>query len=614
MRMRVEELRLEGSAERIDELTLDAHQAELRDAVDPLVLLEAPAGAGKTLACLLRVLRRDVDAIFVYPTRELIADQERQILGLLRALGRVAGAVGEPGADVQVLAVDSARLEREARGRPHGVVLDQMLARAERGRLLLLTNPDVLFAIIQSRYARSRFLWGALSRFRLLVVDEVHLYWGVSLAHLCFMLHLLRDLFEQVILSTATWSSEPGLFEAVVGHPARRVRARPGQGRVVRHPVDLELRAAPDRPLGTEEDLETVLKVVRALDRERRPTEAEVSVLAIVDSVVFAEELYRSLTRSMGPIDVAALHGLVPPPARRRAPVVVGTSAIEVGVDFDAASGTFEARSASTFLQRLGRIGRRRPGQAVAFVPAGALEAFSTLLAGRSSIDHSELERVAQRALEPSEAHEGFVKSPEGLLALTAFLHSVVSGLEGESGVVTVSRCIAEDSRLHFPLWPAEAVLSAYDEWGLPVIRAVAQGGFRGHAVQVPALFEEYGVRGELSIFDLHKVDGEWRDGRLVVRGIRRGHRWRLNLQDRRVEWGRSIGVLRRDRFSVLCDPPAPDLEATMAKLAEGLPCFVTPELLDWRLPWATCASSSRRAYLGAGALVAHYLSERPSR
>jgi CRISPR-associated helicase Cas3 len=501
VRLEVAEVTLEGSGETAGDLRLDRHQAELRRASDGLIFLEAPTGGGKTLACLLRMLESGADALFIYPTRELIADQEQQIKALLTHLGYAAGA-DDDSSDVSILRVDRPTLARLAAGRSHGEALDALLRRPRRGRLLLLTNPDCLFALLQSKYRRSGFLWGELQRFRLLVVDEVHLYWGVSLAHLCFILHLLRGVFDQVLLVSATWGDSRELFDRSLDRRGRLVAAVEGPGRTVRHRTQLELLRGRDRPLTSEHDLATATQHALALWKTAQTANAEVGVLAIVNSVIFADQLYHALQVALGPGSVAAIHGLLPETARRRAGVTVGTSAVEVGVDFDAAAGFIEARDGAAFMQRLGRIGRRRKAEVVAFLPPGSVEAFERLLGNTASVSYRELREAAAKALDPCEAHGSFVQSEEGLLAAVAFVYSVVGGLEGSKSI-TKARDSAREGMLQPPFWTSEEFIAAFDAWPPPVLRAMAEGGFRGHVVQVPAWFKEYGSWGELSVFDL---------------------------------------------------------------------------------------------------------------
>ncbi|NJO85096.1 MAG: type I-D CRISPR-associated helicase Cas3' [Blastochloris sp.] len=85
----------------------------------------------------------------------------------------------------------------------------------------------------------------------------------------------------------------------------------------------------------------------------------------IVNSVVSAmrlEQLLAPRLQAEG-LTVAANTGLNPRAARRAsytADVLIGTSTVDVGVDFRINLLMFEAPSAATFLQRLGRLGRHK--------------------------------------------------------------------------------------------------------------------------------------------------------------------------------------------------------------------------------------------------------------
>ena len=59
--------------------------------------------------------------------------------------------------------------------------------------------------------------------------------------------------------------------------------------------------------------------------------------------------------------------------------LALGTSAIEVGVDFRCDYLLFEALEAASFLQRFGRVGRHGPGKAIVLVPPNAFQAAAAI-------------------------------------------------------------------------------------------------------------------------------------------------------------------------------------------------------------------------------------------
>jgi CRISPR/Cas system-associated endonuclease/helicase Cas3 len=92
-----------------------------------------------------------------------------------------------------------------------------------------------------------------------------------------------------------------------------------------------------------------------------------VPCVLILNSVLDAVSISRVL-------QVSQIHGLIPKNLRKIAgDVVVGTSAIELGIDFQAHSVIFEGTDSASFLQRFGRAGRHFEGCAIGFVPARIL-------------------------------------------------------------------------------------------------------------------------------------------------------------------------------------------------------------------------------------------------
>ena len=59
--------------------------------------------------------------------------------------------------------------------------------------------------------------------------------------------------------------------------------------------------------------------------------------------------------------------------------IAIGTSAIEVGIDFQCDYLIFEASEAASFMQRFGRVGRHKPGVASVLCPPNVLYGIETL-------------------------------------------------------------------------------------------------------------------------------------------------------------------------------------------------------------------------------------------
>ena len=230
---------------------------------------------------------------------------------------------------------------------------------------ILLTTPESLEAMLASTKTDHRRLFGEL---RAVVIDEVHAFagddrgWHLS-ALLARLEHLVGHPLQRIGMS------------ATVGNPVELLRWLQGgvdgrPGRVIAPGIDLDGHPAPPSP----GDAEIVVDAVPTLDS------AAVLLsklyrggkrLAFVDSRRQAEELAAMLGQAG--IDVYLSHSSLSAEERRRSEqafaeardcVIVATSTLELGIDvgdLDRMIQIGAPGTVSSFLQRLGRTGRR-PG------------------------------------------------------------------------------------------------------------------------------------------------------------------------------------------------------------------------------------------------------------
>jgi CRISPR-associated endonuclease/helicase Cas3 len=160
--------------------------------------------------------------------------------------------------------------------------------------------------------------------------------------------------------------------------------------RPVLHQVDLHLHKLRERE-SAEDWLRTHLDELVAVWRlatNRRP-----KGVIIVNSVVTARRIAQWLAQELArhDITVGENSGLTDLERRRLAmerDLIVGTSTIDVGVDFDINLLIFETSDAGNFLQRLGRLGRVRRGE----TPFDTYHAHA-LLSGRTPWIYARLEQ-----------------------------------------------------------------------------------------------------------------------------------------------------------------------------------------------------------------------------
>jgi CRISPR-associated endonuclease/helicase Cas3 len=162
-------------------------------------------------------------------------------------------------------------------------------------------------------------------------------------------------------------------------------------------PVSLHLHSLTDRGAyaWAEEHLSDLIDFYR--------TNPDSRGVFIVNSIATAKRLvayYRRELQEKGIIKVGENTGLTAPEERNDAlrnpniQLIIATSTVDVGVDFDINLLIFESYNAGTFIQRLGRLGRhKREGwkeyRAYALLPDWIIDRFASHF-----IDGSEVERV----------------------------------------------------------------------------------------------------------------------------------------------------------------------------------------------------------------------------
>lgn len=429
--------------------TLYPHQAVIADEWDrhDVFLLVTKTGSGKTAAAALPVLLRAKDhsrppegAVFVYPTNALIEDQERSILGLVEAEGmksysltpeNARGKYGDE--DITLVRVDAAHLEQFAKAygfRKPDRSLDKGRALAEVLKLdkpkIVLVNPDILYLVYTLAYRHSAEDVALLQAYQTVVFDEFHLYDSVELAHVLFLIHLARALhaFRRVVLLSATPDQQTKEWiHRLLGPYAidsSTTTARPQVGsRPVAHDVELE-----PMPRGRDvvEAARAKIAELRGTLRAKRAENPDIGYIpgvVILNSVVKAIELEDALVESGFTRDeIAPIRGLSSRAVRdvRGKTLVIGTSAIEVGIDFKCDYLVFEAGDAASFMQRFGRVGRHRPGTAYLLETNRVSDAFASLPA----VSRAELQRQVYALYEIADARPWFVGTTMGMFAVFA--------------------------------------------------------------------------------------------------------------------------------------------------------------------------------------------------
>jgi len=415
----------------------------------PTMLLAAKTGSGKTRAAMLPVLKRHEWAVAIYPTNELVKDQVRAVATFARQEG-IEPLVWTPEvwankdqvehysrADRILVPVDGALLDqwqKVMRCKSRGETLRRLL-NPDKPKIIF-TNPDILFRILGLQYHAEPF--EALRRYETLITDEFHLYHGVELAHALVMVTLARGfgIFQRLILISATPHPEvQALLDRALSPTtidcSLPANVPPDRWRTAVHGVELTpIQVAAGDPV--EVLLSRIVGLKPELERLRieTPDNDYLPAVVIVNSVLNAIRLEDRLVESGFPREsLAIIRGLSHRAVRdtKGKLLAVGTSAIEVGVDFRCDYLLFEASEAASFLQRFGRVGRHRPGQAIALVPPNAFQGMSVL---PSEIDRSAFEERIHAWYPPTMARPWFVTTEHGMITARALAENLIATVE----------------------------------------------------------------------------------------------------------------------------------------------------------------------------------------
>lgn len=438
-----------------DRVPVYPHQAAMIDAWGKHsgLLLVTKTGSGKTAATVLPVAlnrnkRDDNCVVFVYPTNELIQDQERSILAWLNERLSIRTRVLTPenadasidDAEIELVRIDAERLDQFCQkwtmyrwGKPDkGRALERLL-NVSKPRIVLI-NPDILYLVYSLRYEQAQNSIAALQAFQTVVFDEFHLYQGIELAHILYLIHAARTFgsFERVVLLSATphpevrtWidrllnpheiTMEIGVEHAAIGK------------RDVAFDVDLSLLPRGHDSVGVaKRKLLELLPTIKRFHSRDALDDNYVPVVVILNSVVKAIELEQDLLDAgISTEEIVPIRGRSDRAIRKldsKPLIVIGTSAIEVGIDFQCDYLIFEAGDAAAFMQRFGRLGRHIPGKAFLI---GTLRECQAIEGLPHTISRSEFEEEVARIYPEADARAWFTGTTLGTFAALAQAYNI---------------------------------------------------------------------------------------------------------------------------------------------------------------------------------------------
>jgi len=367
------------------------HQVETWEAYqDPkidIVFNTAMTGDGKSLAAYLPTFQDGKSVIAMYPTNELILDQLHALPTYEERL-RIRLPHHAP-----MYGDEITRLMR---------IQDQAIrVEAVRSLLLkggiLLTNPDLIHLMMSWQYGwahqRKEMPFEIGANFDYFLFDEFHVFGVPQIISVMNMVGYLHTLYrdkpadrKKFLFLSATPSK---LLDTLLERGGLRYKRIEGKYRssdqagyrCILQPCTLELHEI-SQDATTEAWVEEHLEDLQSIFQEHQGDGSRPKAAILVYSVATARRLYARLKAYFEPLGISVgentgLTSAAERQASRMKDILVGTSTVDIGVDFRINYLILEAFNAGSFLQRFGRLGRHEgfsEYRAYALVPRFVLE------------------------------------------------------------------------------------------------------------------------------------------------------------------------------------------------------------------------------------------------
>ncbi len=370
---------------------LSWHQAATLQAIrDPnidVISNTAMTSDGKSLAAYLDSLQGDCTAIGLYPTNELARDQETQIKSYIEEF--------QPDPKPRLVRLSGEELEiyAENEGLRKGAALGSRTFNSD----ILLTNPDIFHYLHRGAYLTNNDspdkLWQRVDEcFNLFIFDEFHVFQAPQITSVINTMLLIRhtNRCKKFLFLSATPNEQ--LIQRLQKAGFRCKDINPIEENKYQFPdtaaqcLNLEIQRW--RQVSREItlqfiSLESTSKASETWLRENSdlilsyfqqyPGSKGAIILNSIAAVKRLTPFFRELLQPHGLV-VGENTGLSGKQEKERsllADLVLGTSTIDVGVDFKINFLIFESADAGSFIQRLGRLGRHngyeRNGQVITF-------------------------------------------------------------------------------------------------------------------------------------------------------------------------------------------------------------------------------------------------------
>lgn len=529
---------------------LYAHQAETYRAITEgdadVVVNVAMTGDGKSLASQLPCLvNSNWPVLAMYPTNELIADQFRQAVKARDIWQRQALGVTKLNAGRLDELQEQTTLQRR----------DLLLMELQNNELVL-TNPDIFHYVMQQYYIRTgkhgenpdHVIGRLVNMFEQFTFDEFHVFQTPEAVAITNALVFINEITGEshrkrfLFLSATPQDRLAGYLvkggmkvTRVHGSYAHGTRPPQEQGwRLILHGLDLHFADQRAEEWVAAHLDDTVLRFFL----DYRPAAKGAIIVNSVAAALRLTQALRPVFEQHG-LSVMSNTGFDDRESRRAsydADMLVATSTVDVGVDFQINFLVFESRDTGSFLQRLGRLGRHggfeRDGrehkfqafEAHALVPAWVQERLFHAEAGAPPVltegmelDRESLSRAVEAAFPPFATFERYRSIWGGLQAaymVNGLAHPVIRANYEESrkrlittyGHVLGVSIPSERARLHGMMRNEPQIVEEVRSFrgGGDLICGVIDETRAG-----PARVKKYGLFDLLTNFDLDDLGEE---------------------------------------------------------------------------------------------------------
>jgi CRISPR-associated endonuclease/helicase Cas3 len=370
---------------------LSWHQLEtlkaLRDPNIDVIFNTAMTGDGKSLAAYLEVLQGEFCAIGLYPTNELARDQEAQIQRYIDLF--------QPENQPRVFRLSGADLEIYAEN--EGLKKSAAILTLTNQREVILTNPDIFHYLHRSKYLIAGDspdkLWNKIDKdFDLFIFDEFHVFAAPQIASVINTMLLIRctNRRKKFLFLSATPDRdlisrlETAGFRCQEINPldknkykfpdiqAEEAELNNKEWRQVSRTISLNFIPLESSFKASETWLKENSNLIVSQFQQHPGSKGAIilnSIAAVKRLTPFFHELLEPYSLTVS--ENTGLSSKGKKELSLAADLVLGTSTIDVGVDFKINFLIFESSDSGNFIQRLGRLGRHdeyeKNGQKIKF-------------------------------------------------------------------------------------------------------------------------------------------------------------------------------------------------------------------------------------------------------